>query len=69
MNKRIKQIAEQARHWAHFDGLVQYPNSSPDILFEQQFAELIINECASKLEADGIVEVAIELKEHFGVEE
>lgn len=33
-----------------------------------KFAELIIKECASKLETDGMVEIAMELKEHFGVE-
>lgn len=33
------------------------------------FATLIIKECCQKLEDDGMVEVAIEMKEHFGVEE
>lgn len=46
MKKRIKQLAEQARHWAHFDGLQQNPTSTPDILFEGKFAELIVQECA-----------------------
>jgi len=46
MSKRIKELAEQARHWAHFDGLARNPTSSPDILFERKFAELIIREAA-----------------------
>ena len=35
-------------------------------LFE--FAELIVGECCQKLEDDGMVEVAIEMKQHFGLE-
>ncbi len=31
------------------------------------FAELIVRECAQKLENDGMVEVAMELKQHFGI--
>jgi hypothetical protein len=34
----------------------------------EKFAELIVKECAQKLENDGMVEVAIEIKQHFGVE-
>ncbi len=30
--------------------------------------DLIVRECCQKLEADGMVEVAMEMKEHFGVE-
>ena len=32
------------------------------------FAKLIVQECVGKLENDGMVEVAIELKEHFNIE-
>ena len=35
---------------------------------QEKFAELIVRECAQKLENDGMVEVAMEIKEHFGVE-
>ena len=35
----------------------------------EKFAELIVRECAQKLENDGMVEVAMEIKQHFGVEE
>ena len=40
-----------------------------DVRWEEKFAELIVMECCQKLENDGMVEVAMELKEHFGVEE
>lgn len=33
------------------------------------FAQLVVAECCLKLETDGMVEVAMEMKEHFGVEE
>lgn len=35
----------------------------------EKFAELIVRECCQKLENDGMVEVAMEMKEHFGVKE
>ena len=34
----------------------------------EKFAELIVRECCQKLENDGMVEVAMEMKQHFGVE-
>jgi hypothetical protein len=34
---------------------------------ENKFAELIVQECCQKLENDGMVEVAMEMKQHFGV--
>ena len=33
----------------------------------EKFAELIVGECSRKLEEDGMVEVAMELKQHFGI--
>ncbi len=39
-----------------------------DSYLAEKFAELIVRECCQKLESDGMVEVAMELKEHFGVE-
>lgn len=59
MNDRIRELASQC--WdrrldgMHFD--------------QEKFAELIVKECCQKLENDGMVEVAMEIKEHFGVEE
>ena len=35
----------------------------------EKFAELIVKECCQKLENDGMVEVAMEMKQHFGVEQ
>ncbi len=35
----------------------------------EKFAELIVKECCQKLEDNGMVEIAIEMKQHFGVEE
>ncbi len=79
MNERINQLADQARHWAHFDGLAQNPKSSPSILFEQKFAELIVKECAficlrqsrSGWNDDRKAQARLDcdlIKEHFGVE-
>ena len=63
MNERIielrkqclTEVKDQHGNWInyHFD--------------ENKFAELIVRECCQKLENDGMVEVAMELKEHFGV--
>ena len=55
MNERIRQLAEQARHWAHFEGLEQNPTSSPDSLFEAKFAELIVRECIDQVAGTKIV--------------
>jgi len=35
-------------------------------LFEK-FGNSVVRECCQKLENDGMVEVAIELKQHFGI--
>ena len=76
MNERIKQLAEKARHWAHFKGLEQNPTSSPDSLFEKKFAELIVRECAKEAfefwcnQLDCNEDSAqSHIKKHFGVEE
>ena len=82
MNERIRQLAEQARHWAHFEGLEQNPTSSPDSLFEAKFAELIVRECINIVakrkdqaidnswNVDEAMSMAeMDLEEHFGVEE
>lgn len=55
MNERIKQLAVECYSpYTNFD--------------HEKFAELIVRECAQKLENDGMVEVAMEIKQHFGVE-
>ena len=64
MNERIRELAEQA--------MIQVPHEFGGTYLtfsKEKFAELIIQECCQKLEDDGMVEVAIEMKQHFGVEE
>ncbi len=60
MNERIKELARQAE-FSENDLHIQGDNF-------QYFAELIVGECCQKLEDDGMVEVAIEMKQHFGLE-
>jgi len=64
MNERIRELAEEHGLIHEYmtigernDALIKY----------KEFAELIIRECAQKLEDDGMVEVAMEIKQHFGV--
>ena len=65
MNERIEQLAEQC--WIHTNEPL-FGAKSPHWEFDRQkFAELIVRECAQKLEDDGMVEVAMEIKEYFGV--
>ena len=59
MNDLIRDLLEQAG--------VRYSILPKDTVYAK-FAELIVKECCQKLETDGMVEVAMELKEHFGVE-
>ena len=76
MNERIKELAEQA-----YDDLV---NQTGNIVvfdedFQQRFAELIVKECVAicqdtdgedNIDArSGRQDCAVEIKEHFGVEE
>jgi hypothetical protein len=66
VNKRIEQLAEQC--WVHTNEPL-FAAKSPHWEFDRQkFAELIVRECCQKLENDGMVEVAMEIKEYFGVE-
>jgi hypothetical protein len=65
MTDRIDTLAKQC--WSHrIDGTLIDGHLHFD---HRRFAELIIRECCQKLENDGMVEVAMELKQHFGVEE
>ena len=64
MNQRIRELAEQAGIVPGIMGLNRYTHFDPE-----KFAELIVQECCQKLEDDGMVEVAMEMKQHFGVEE
>ena len=65
MNERIKQLAIQSKL------IAAEPNGFDPTrlsMSQQKFAELIVAECCQKLESDGMVEIAMEIKEHFGVE-
>lgn len=64
MNERIRKLAERCRFRSNPN--VYDRNQSFDT---EKFAELIVKECCQKLEDDGMVEVAMEMKHHFGVEE
>lgn len=69
MNDRIQELAAQAGFYVA-GSKIYIPSTSEDITTCQtKFAELIVKECCQKLENDGMVEVAMEMKEHFGVEE
>ena len=62
MNERIGQLAEQAGLLGPSSRIGDAHNAT------ERFAELIVGECCQKLEDDGMVEVAIEMKQHFGLE-
>ena len=68
MNKRITELAEQARMYA-----LTLENRVDDCndVFEQKFAELIVRECASAVNSRDDSDTgfwANIIKEHFGVE-
>ena len=65
MNERIKQLAEQAGY-KHPDAVGRCEDYA--YFDHEKFAELIVWECCQKLEDDGMVEVAMEMKQHFGVD-
>ena len=63
MSSRIQELAQQAGYKADMFGVGHW-----DMPECKKFAELIVRECCQKLEDDGMVEVAMEIKQHFGVE-
>ena len=58
MNERIKELKSQCWDERPY---------GPPWFNSDKFAELIVRECCQKLENDGMVEVAMEIKEHFEV--
>ena len=64
MNDTIYNLAKQAgfRYIPSED--IGWTGDCNDI---EKLAELIVRECSRKLEEDGMVEVAMELKQHFGI--
>jgi hypothetical protein len=73
MNERIKLLADQAKDWAYAD----HDGYTAQMLFEQKFAELIVEECLYIVEGedDGSADTKsvrlamLRMKQHFGVEE
>jgi len=71
MNERMTQLADQARKKPMGDSWC-YTSAKE---FEQKFAELIVQECASKVDfilrerRDGGGTMGDKIREHFGVEE
>ena len=70
MNERIRELAEQARKKPSGDSWTYRTYGE----FEEKFAELIVQECVSKIEeaaeySPELYGVALDLLEHFGVEQ
>ena len=68
MNKRIRELVEQAQDWA--DAHAPYASEEHEY-FVEKFAELIVRECANIGEryADGNYEVYNQILKRFGMEE
>ena len=83
MNERILKLVEQARQYAWENETHWSANAEREALFEQKFAELIVQECIKLAEADedrylemGEPDLALAMqnyqamiKQHFGVKE
>jgi hypothetical protein len=57
MNERIEELAKEC--------YVKTGSEHTDHFAYWKFAELIVKECCHKLENDGMVEVAMEMKQYF----
>ena len=74
MNERIRQLAEQACAFADIQYNKQtkatfYTNKSVEEFFREKFAELIVRECALVVHKKTGPKSALNVLEHFGVEE
>jgi hypothetical protein len=67
MKERIRELAKQAGGHGLKMSTMGLSLLGEDAI--EKFAQLIVRECCQKLENDGMVEVAMEMKQHFGVEE
>jgi len=72
MNERIRELAEQAKE--HADSLFPAPsqffhNKKRNEAFTEKFAELIVRECALVAFKKAGPKTALDVLEHFGVEE
>ena len=61
MNKRIKQLAEQAGYSKDYLEIGLPSNMT-------KFAELIVKECITNLYLNGYDDAMIQIQKHFGVE-
>ena len=68
MNDRILDLAIQAKDWAYAD----HDGYTAQMLFEQKFAQLIVEECAEQVKNLRVNDYGISgaeiIREHFGVE-
>ena len=74
MNERIRELAEQACAFADIQYNKQtkatfYTNKSVEEFFREKFAELIVRECALVVHKKTGPKSALNVLEHFGVEE
>ena len=74
MNERIRELEEQASIFAYTEYPKQtmatfFTNKSVEQLFNEKFAELIVRECAKVVFEKTGPKSALNVLEHFGVEE
>jgi hypothetical protein len=75
MNERILELYKQAHMTREYPVNDPMRGGNPPTVYwggessAERFAKLIVQECCQKLEDDGMVEVAMEIKAHFGVKE
>ena len=72
MNERIRGFAEQAEAYYRANVLGASMYKTPPIKLMEQFAELIVLECAGLVKGqphfDKMLDCATVIKQHFGVE-
>jgi hypothetical protein len=71
MNKRIKQLAQEAGMYVDLNGnpWPKWMSAEECELAYAKFAELIIRECMSNLYLNGYDDAMIQIQRHFGVGE
>ena len=66
MNQVVKDLIEQSTEYmtdtARYSSTVKLPH-----LNKERLVMLTVDECCKKLEDNGMVEVAMEIKQHFGI--
>ena len=67
MNERIKELALQAMTYVTHNPKANNLNSGD--MFDEKFAELIVQECALVIQKKVGPKSALDVLEHFGVEE